>query len=69
MSGAASPADAALPAFRPETALEGALFADPELRAGLAWVHRGRGIPRAASDTTSARSSAASTIATRCART
>jgi hypothetical protein len=41
MSGAASPADAALPAFRPETALEGALFADPDLRAGLAW-----GLPR-----------------------
>jgi hypothetical protein len=37
MSGAAPPADAALPAFRPETALEGALFADPDLRAGLAW--------------------------------
>ena len=37
MSGAASAADAALPAFRPETALEGTLFADPDLRAALAW--------------------------------
>jgi hypothetical protein len=41
MSGAAPPPDATLSDFRPETALEGAIFADPGLRAGLVW-----GLPR-----------------------